>query len=177
MHWALASTAGLKRQGRAQREASLRQINPWEKQSQVLHVHPSIPSIMKNDLRRYTRPHPTKRHTHAHTFLRLPTRNFSLHWLWLLPWRPAYLSASRSAPRSLKVVCLMSSKLFSKFTQDCGSEKHTQCWELGQSVLNTKTSTFMSVCQIYSEFITLSLTLLKKLTIFKSTFVMLRLIS
>ncbi len=36
----------------------------------------------------------------------------------------AYLSASRSAPRSLKVVCLMSSKLFSKFTQDCGRETH-----------------------------------------------------
>lgn len=54
MHWALASTAGLKSQGKAQREASLRQINPWEKQSRVLPVHPSIPSIMKNDLRRYS---------------------------------------------------------------------------------------------------------------------------
>lgn len=33
-----------------------------------------------------------------------------------------YLIASRSAPRSLRVVCLMSSKLFSSFSQFCNKQ-------------------------------------------------------
>lgn len=51
VHWALASPAGLKSQGKARREASLQQINPSEKQSWVLLLHSSVPSVMKNDLR------------------------------------------------------------------------------------------------------------------------------
>lgn len=54
MHSALATPAGLKSQGKDQREAPFQQINPWEIQSRVLPVHPSIPSIMKNDLRHYS---------------------------------------------------------------------------------------------------------------------------
>ncbi len=47
----------------------------------------------------------------------------------------SYLTASRSAPRSLRVVCLMSSKLFSSFTQLCKREREREWDDRGGAVI------------------------------------------
>lgn len=49
-----------------------------------------------------------------------------------------YLIASRSAPRSLRVVCLMSSKLFSSFSQFCNKWTYP-CKALKQFILHVLT--------------------------------------
>lgn len=49
-----------------------------------------------------------------------------------------YLIASRSAPRSLRVVCLMSSKLFSSFSQSCNKWTYP-CKALKESIVQVLT--------------------------------------
>ncbi len=62
----------------------------------------------------------------------------------------SYLTASRSAPRSLRVVCLMSSKLFSSFTQLCKRERERERNEMTEEVL---LFVWMFVCAWYISLI------------------------
>ncbi len=106
-----------------------------------------------------TRLHLAKRHTHAHAFFRLPTRNSSLRWLWLLPWRQCLPQRFPECPTLaqsrvldvIEVVLQIHTRLWEGDTQRQG-------WDKAAHLLNfwwwtlTKIATFKLVCLLKNTF-------------------------